>query len=152
MIHSYKSRYSRKKLYSPTGIPQAILALERGVPSHEPEAHQEQRVLSLLSVRSSSRRFRKRGIGLEWRTYLICIPISDQVSRNGTKNLREYLPVFSSSVVPQIKRLIREGIGNKTVFGSSRFILVRTGCGSHEGRNGFSASLAHLRRNQTKML
>lgn len=103
----------------------------------------------LQNKEAKSVRFRRR---FERDAYIVCIPVSDKVGRNGAEELRKHLAILASCFFPEHVGFVGDGVGHKAVFARVRVVPVGVRSGAHEGGYLRVATGAGLRGNKAKML
>jgi len=66
------------------------------------------------------------------KTYLISLPVPNQIRRHRSEYLCENLPILPRCILPQVYRLVGQRISDELVFRSLAFVLVGRGRRMHE--------------------
>lgn len=85
-------------------------------------------------------------------TYIVLIPLANQVRRHGPKHLGENLAVLARGVVPERLGGRLERVCDGVVEFVACLVDVGDRCGAHEGGDGIVGIFAELGRDEAKVL
>lgn len=100
---------------------------------------------------SPSDRFRVFSNGCEI-TYVVRVPVADQVGGHRAEDLGEDLPVLARGGVPQVDRLLGERVRDRPVLVGVELVVVRMRRRAHERGDLGLPVLAELRADKPEML
>lgn len=85
-------------------------------------------------------------------TYIVLIPLANQVRRHGPEHLGEDLAVLACGVVPERLSGGLKRVCDGVVEFVARLVDVGDRCGAHEGGDGIVGIFAELGRDEAKVL